>query len=57
MSDIISQMITPQVRFVLVLILVFIALLYVLSIIWVIRDSYLRGASPTVWALSRSCHS
>lgn len=51
MSDIISQVITPQVRFVLVLILVFIALLYVLSIVWVIRDSYLRGASPTVWGI------
>jgi RNA polymerase subunit RPABC4/transcription elongation factor Spt4 len=51
MSDIISQLITPQVRFVFVLILIFIALLYILSIIWVIRDSYLRGTNSTVWGI------
>ncbi|MGN0035492.1 MAG: zinc ribbon domain-containing protein [Coriobacteriales bacterium] len=51
MSDIISQLITPQVRFVFILILIFIAALYILSIIWVIRDSYLRGTNSTVWGI------
>jgi|GEM_PF-219299 RNA polymerase subunit RPABC4/transcription elongation factor Spt4 len=51
MSDIFSQLITPQVRFVLVMILIFVALLYVLSIIWVIRDSYLRGTNSNVWGI------
>lgn len=51
MSEILAQLITPEVRFALVLVLVLLALLYLLSIIWVVRDSYLRGTSPIIWGI------
>lgn len=51
MSEIISSLITPQVKAVFVIIIIFIVALYLLSIIWVVRDSYLRGASPLVWGI------
>jgi RNA polymerase subunit RPABC4/transcription elongation factor Spt4 len=33
------------------LIVVLLGVLYVISIIWVIRDSYLRGANPVIWGV------
>ncbi|MDR0308648.1 MAG: hypothetical protein LBH87_01805 [Coriobacteriales bacterium] len=35
----------------LIVVIIVIGLLYLLSVIWVIRDAYLRGANPIVWGL------
>jgi len=51
MEEILNQLITPQVRMVLMVVVIFIAVLYLISIVWVIRDSYLRGASPIIWGI------
>lgn len=51
MKDIIEQLFTPQVMLVFKGFLVFLFLLYVLSILWVIRDSYLRGSYPWLWGV------
>lgn len=51
MSDILSQLITPELKFAFTLVIVFIALLYILSIIWTVRDAYLRGTNPLIWGL------
>ena len=46
MSDLINQLITPEVRMVLYLLLACVVMLYVLSIVYVIRDAQRRGAEP-----------
>lgn len=51
MSEILAQLITPQVKFALTVVVVFIALLYLMSIIWVVRDSFLRGTTPVLWGI------
>jgi RNA polymerase subunit RPABC4/transcription elongation factor Spt4 len=51
MEEIINQIITPEVKTAFMLIVVLIGVLYVISIIWVIRDSYLRGANPIIWGI------
>jgi RNA polymerase subunit RPABC4/transcription elongation factor Spt4 len=51
MEDILNQIVTPEVKTAIVIIVAFIGILYVISIIWVIRDSYLRGANPIVWGV------
>ncbi|MCL1880118.1 MAG: zinc ribbon domain-containing protein [Actinomycetia bacterium] len=50
-SEAIGSLITPEIRAFFITIIVIIALFYLISIIWVIRDSYLRGANPVVWGL------
>ena len=52
MSDLINQLITPEVRMVLYLMLACVVMLYVLSIVYVIRDAQRRGAEPWwLWAV------
>jgi uncharacterized Zn finger protein (UPF0148 family) len=51
MSDILSQLMTPELKFAFTLVIIVIALLYILSIIWTVRDSYLRGTNPQIWGL------
>ena len=52
MSDLLEQIITPEVRMVLYLIVAFIVMLYVLSIVYVVRDAQRRGANPWwLWAI------
>jgi len=41
----------PGVRIALMVIVGFIGVLYLISIIWVIRDSYLRGSIPIIWGI------
>lgn len=52
MSDLLAEIITPQVRMVLYLMVACIVMLYVLSIVYVIRDAQRRGANPWwLWAI------
>ena len=52
MSDLLDQLITPEVRMVLYLMVATVVMLYVLSIVYVIRDAQRRGAEPWwLWAL------
>ena len=46
MSNLIDQILTPEVRMVLYLMLACVVMLYVLSIVYVIRDAQRRGAEP-----------
>ena len=46
-----TQLITPEMQAALTIIVVMLAILYVLSIIWVIRDAYLRGATWYLWGI------
>ena len=52
MSDLISQLITPEVRMVLYLLVAYVVMLYILSIVYVVRDAQRRGAEPWwLWAI------
>ena len=46
MSDLLDQLITPEVRMVLYLLVACVVMLYVLAIVYVIRDAQRRGAEP-----------
>lgn len=51
MSDLISQLMTPELQTAITVVVVFLVILYILSIVWVIRDAYTRGATWYVWAV------
>lgn len=51
MGDLLSQVMTPQLMVALVVVIAFLVVLYVLSIVWVIRDAYARGAKWQLWAI------
>jgi RNA polymerase subunit RPABC4/transcription elongation factor Spt4 len=51
MSDLLSELITPEVEAAVIVIGILIAVLYVISVVWVIRDSFMRGSSPVVWGI------
>ena len=52
MSEFFKQLITPEVAMVLTLMVVCVVSVYILSIVYVIRDAARRGAEPRwVWAL------
>ena len=52
MSDLINQLITPEVRMVLYLLVAYVVMLYSLSIVYVARDAQRRGAEPWwLWAI------
>lgn len=51
MSELLSQMWTPQLQTAVTVIVALLVVLYVLSIVWVVRDAYLRGARWYVWAV------
>ena len=51
MSELIAQLWTPEVQTAFTAIVVVLVILYVLSIVWVIRDAYLRGTHWYIWAI------
>lgn len=52
MQELLDQLITPEVRMVLYLMVVCVVMLYILSIVYVIRDAQRRGAEPWwMWAI------
>ena len=51
MEALLNQLITPEVKMVFLVIVIIIGILYLLSIIWVIRDAYLRGSNPVIWGI------
>ncbi len=51
MSDLISQLLTPQMQAAFMVVIVVIIILYVLSIVWVVRDAYMRGITWYIWAI------
>lgn len=46
-----SDFLSPELKFALIVVAGLIVLLYVLSIIWVARDAYLRDANWKLWAI------
>ena len=51
MSELMSQIITPEIQQAFSILLVFLAIIYVLIVVWVARDAYHRGAVWWAWAL------
>lgn len=51
MSELFQQLWTPQMQTAFTVVVVLLAILYVLSIIWVVRDAYLRGTTWYIWAI------
>ncbi|MCL2826387.1 MAG: zinc ribbon domain-containing protein [Eggerthellaceae bacterium] len=51
MNEILSQLWTPQLQTAVTVIVGILVVLYVLSIIWVVRDAYLRGSWWFIWAI------
>lgn len=51
MGELFSQIWTPQMQAAFTVVIVLLVILYVLSIVWVVRDAYLRGAAWYVWAI------
>ena len=52
MQELLDQIITPEVRMVLYLMVACVVILYILSIVYVIRDAQRRGAEPWwLWAI------
>ncbi len=51
MGELVSQIWTPQMQAAFTVVIVLLVILYVLSIVWVVRDAYLRGTAWYVWAI------
>ena len=51
MAELISQLWTPEVQAAFSVVVVCLVILYVLSIIWVARDAYMRGTLWYLWAI------
>ena len=51
MNELISQLWTPELQTAFSVIVVFLVILYVLSIVWVARDAYMRGTMWYLWAI------
>lgn len=51
MGDLLSQMMTPEMQMAMTAIVVILVVLYVLSIVWVVRDAYLRGQNWWIWGI------
>lgn len=51
MSELLSQLWTPQMQAASVVIIALLVILYVLSIVWVVRDAYRRGTVWFIWAI------
>ena len=50
MSELLNQLWTPELQAAFTVVVVLLVILYVLSIVWVVRDAYLRGSYWYVWA-------
>lgn len=51
MTELIAQLITPELRAAIIAVVVLLVVLYVLSIVWVARDANLRGTYWYIWAI------
>ena len=51
MSELLAQLWTPQMQTAFTVVIVLLVILYVLSIVWVVRDAYSRGTTWYVWAI------
>ena len=51
MGEIFSQLWPPELQMALTACIIAVVILYVLSIVWVVRDAYLRGTVWYVWAI------
>ena len=51
MSELLNELITPEMMRAIYLVIAFFVILYILSIIWTARDAYLRGANPVLWGI------
>lgn len=51
MSELLAQLWTPELQAAFTAVVVLLVILYVLSIVWVVRDAYLRGSYWYVWAI------
>ncbi|MBQ9690551.1 MAG: zinc ribbon domain-containing protein [Eggerthellaceae bacterium] len=51
MGEMVSQLWTPQMQLAVALAVALLVVLYVLSVVWVIRDAYLRGTSWVIWGI------
>lgn len=51
MNELISQLWTPELTAGFVVVIVLLLVLYVLSIVWVVRDAYMRGTQWYIWAI------
>lgn len=51
MSDLLTELITPEMMRAVYVVLGFFVLLYILSIIWTARDAYRRGSNPVIWGI------
>ena len=55
MSELLNQLWTPELQAAFTVVVVLLVILYVLSIVWVVRDAYLRGSYWYVWAIVSRC--
>lgn len=51
MNELLAQLWSPQIQAAFTVVVVLLVILYILSIIWVIRDAYLRGTTWYIWAI------
>ena len=51
MTELLTQLWTPELQMALSVVVVCLVILYVLSIIWVARDAYMRGTMWYLWAI------
>lgn len=51
MNELLAQLWSPQMQTAFTIVVVLLVILYILSIIWVVRDAYLRGTNWYIWAV------
>ncbi len=51
MSELFAQLWSPQMQAAFTIVVVLLVVLYVLSIVWVVRDAYMRGATWYIWGI------
>ena len=51
MSELFAQLWSPQMQAAFTIVVVLLVVLYVLSIVWVLRDAYMRGATWYIWGI------
>ena len=51
MSELLNQLLAPEMQLIVTIMAIMLLLLYVLCIVWVARDAYSRGAVWSVWAV------
>ena len=51
MNELLAQLWSPQMQTAFTVVVVLLVILYILSIIWVVRDAYLRGTTWYIWAI------